>query len=153
MNFMEAVRSVLKDKYATFSGRAPRSEYWWFSLFYFLAATVLVAFGAAVFFLVGANPDNPGEPSTTALIIAGLPLIAFLFASIIPFLAVQIRRLHDRNMSAWWYVGFIVLSAVPVVGFVASIGLLVVSALKGTDGPNKFGDDPLRPRQNADVFN
>ena len=73
-------------------------------------------------------------------------------AIILPTLAVQVRRFHDRNLSGWWYLALLIVSAVPYVGFIASIAILVISALRGTEGPNKFGADPLRPEARAEVF-
>ena len=76
----------------------------------------------------------------------------FYLGILIPTIAVAVRRLHDRNMSGWWYLGFIALSFIPVVGFLASIAMLVIFCLKGTDGDNRFGPDPLRPGARADIF-
>ncbi|MBB3308640.1 uncharacterized membrane protein YhaH (DUF805 family) [Rhizobium sp. BK196] len=148
MGFTEAVRTVLREKYATFSGRASRSEYWWFYLFY-----VLVAFAFAVVAIGVATASGGvegGVPSTIIAIgaIGGL----FVLGTIIPFLAVQIRRFHDRNMSGWWYLALIILGLIPYVGFIASIAIFVISVLPGTVGPNKFGPDPLRPEVRAEVF-
>ena len=82
MSFTEAV-SVCLSKYVTFSGRARRSEYWWF---------VLLGGGVNVF---AAIVDNVAGTSIFA-IVAGLGLF-------LPGLAVAIRRLHDTNRSGWWY--------------------------------------------------
>ena len=54
-------------------------------------------------------------------------------------------------MSGWWYLGLIVLSLIPVVGFIASIAMLVLMVLPGTAGPNRFGNDP-KDIGNAGVF-
>jgi uncharacterized membrane protein YhaH (DUF805 family) len=72
-------------------------------------------------------------------------------ASFIPSIAVVVRRLHDRDMSGWWYLGFIVLQIIPLIGWIASIAFFVITVLPGTDGPNRFGPDPIDPSQ-ADVF-
>ncbi|MGO7697057.1 DUF805 domain-containing protein, partial [Rhizobium leguminosarum] len=60
MGFTEAVRTVLTQKYATFSGRASRSEYWWFVLFYTLVVLALVILALAV----GAFSDQQGGVSS-----------------------------------------------------------------------------------------
>ncbi|MGO4482317.1 DUF805 domain-containing protein [Rhizobium pisi] len=143
MGFTEAVRTVLTKKYATFSGRASRSEYWWFQLFYVLIAIILAILAA----LSGAFSINQDESS---------PLI-FIFGAIggllaLAIVSLQVRRFHDRNMSGWWYLAVIILSMVPFIGRATGIALAVLSTMKGTEGPNKFGPDPLRPDARAEVF-
>ncbi|NGM47185.1 DUF805 domain-containing protein [Rhodobacter sp. SGA-6-6] len=145
MGFKEAIDSVLKKNYANFQGRAARSEYWFFALFVFIVAGILSA-------LMFATVDfNTGQISGLGYVIIAI-LAVFYLAILIPSIAVAVRRLHDRNMSGWWYLGFIVLSAIPFVGIVASIAMLVIFCLKGTDGDNRFGPDPLRPSARADIF-
>jgi uncharacterized membrane protein YhaH (DUF805 family) len=145
MKFKEAVETCVKHKYATFSGRASRSEFWWFMLF--LTIGYLVLGGIAI---AGIDFQN-GEPGTLTFIFGGL-LAIFLIAMFIPVLATTIRRFHDRNMSGWWYLGFIALSMIPFVGIVASIAQIVIFCLKGTEGENRFGADPLSGPMDADVF-
>ncbi len=79
---------VLK-KYAVFSGRATRAEYWYFTLFNFLAFFVLAI---ADSFISGFNPE------------AGIGLLGGIYslAVLIPNIAVSVRRLHDTNRSGWW---------------------------------------------------
>lgn len=145
MGFKEAIDSVLKQNYANFQGRAARSEYWFFALFVFIVAGILTA-------LLFATVDfNTGQISGLGYVVIAV-LAVFYLAILIPSIAVAVRRLHDRNMSGWWYLGFIVLSAIPFVGIVASIAMLVIFCLKGTDGDNRFGPDPLRPSARADIF-
>ncbi|MFQ1699424.1 DUF805 domain-containing protein [Loktanella agnita] len=112
---MTAVRTVLKDKYADFSGRARRSEFWWFALFSFAANLVAT-------FIFG---------------MIGLGFVAYIvsLALLVPGIAVAVRRLHDRDMIGWWCL----IALVPLVG---GIALLVICALEGTKGPNKYGADP-----------
>ncbi len=66
-------------------------------------------------------------------------------------IAVAVRRLHDRNLSGWWYLAATLFGFIPVIGFLGSIAFLVVMLLPGTDGPNRFGEDPKDPHS-ADVF-
>lgn len=148
MGFTEAVRTVFKQKYATFSGRASRSEYWWSYLAYFL---VMVVF---VFVFGGMFAAFVGEGSSSPLIVMALVggLFVLLLAAFWPAIAVQVRRFHDRNISGWWYLALFILSMVPYVGVIAGIAILVISVLRGTEGPNKFGPDPLRPEARAEVF-
>lgn len=145
MGFKEAIDSVLKQNYANFQGRAARSEYWFFALFVGIIAVVLTGL-----LMLGMNFQT-GEITGLGYVIIAV-LVVFYLGILIPSIAVAVRRLHDRNMSGWWYLGFIVLSAIPFVGIVASIAMLVIFCLKGTDGDNRFGPDPLRPSARADIF-
>ena len=72
----------------------------------------------------------------------GILLAVWWLAILIPGVAVGVRRLHDRNLTGWWYLGFVVLSFVPVVSFISWIAFLVIMALPGTPGPNRFGPSP-----------
>jgi uncharacterized membrane protein YhaH (DUF805 family) len=148
-------------KYATFSGRARRAEYWWFYLF-----TILLSIATSI---------------VDAVI--GFPAVNILatLAIIIPSLAVGVRRLHDTNRSGWWLLapigvliptygvaiamglggalgglagsgaaagaGFGGAVIVLIIGGLAvlaiSILLLVWFCSRGTEGPNRYGPDPL----------
>ncbi len=122
MNFSEAVKSCF-SKYVDFSGRAPRSEYWWFHLFYvgcFLGLSLVSIFVLNV--------------ALTALILS-LAWLAVVLGMILPSLAVGVRRLHDQDKSGWWYV-IVFLPFGPLI-------LLIFFVLEGTEGPNRFGPDPL----------
>ncbi len=139
-------------RYAEFSGRSRRMEYWMFALLNVivmsLIAMLMVAGGFTMSALAsGAPPEAPG-----ILFWLGAGLLGiYVLAIIVPSIAVTIRRLHDRDMSGWWYLGFILLSMIPMVGFIASIAMLVIFFLPGTPGPNRFGTDPKDPTS-AEVF-
>ena len=142
-------------RYADFNGRSRRMEYWMFALFNLI---VMVVLGGIGFVGVGGMEtlmaaETGATPQIGALGYLGFGLLGiYALATIIPNIAVVVRRLHDRDMSGWWYLGFIALSFIPVVGFLASIAMLVIFCLKGTDGDNRFGPDPLRPGARADIF-
>ncbi|MDG4835009.1 MULTISPECIES: DUF805 domain-containing protein [unclassified Micromonospora] len=121
MSFIDAVKSVL-SKYVGFTGRARRSEYWWFALF-----TILVSIVASI--LDGALGLD-FEGSTTGLI----GLVASL-ALLLPSLAVGVRRLHDTDRTGWW----LLIALVPLVGFIV---LIVFFVLDSTPGTNRFGPNP-----------
>ena len=142
--------------YPAIAGRSSRREFWMFALFNLI---VLVVFVALFFAFAGGaaslDPSNLGG----AMVGAGLGLMLLLF---IPFyvwlllagvasLAVTVRRFHDLNLSGWIYVVFIVLSVVPFVNILSSIALLVLMCLRGTQGANKFGEDPT-DTSGAEVF-
>jgi uncharacterized membrane protein YhaH (DUF805 family) len=117
MTFQDAVKSVLTTNYANFSGRARRSEYWWYVLFVFIASLVLGFIDQQV---IG----------------VGLLQGIFGLATLIPGIAVGVRRLHDRDMSGWWLlIGF-----VPLIGWLILIYLL---ATPGVAGENRFGPEPV----------
>lgn len=123
MSFSAAVKSCLTN-YVTFSGRARRSEYWWFVLFNVLVSIVAWLLDAAA-----------GNQVFTALVGAGLFL---------PNLAVLARRLHDRGRSGFW----IFIALVPVVG---AIVLLVFVCQDSTPGENAYGPSPKEFAQGAPV--
>ena len=130
MSFVESVRTCF-SKYVTFSGRAARSEFWWFVLFVFATQIVLSWVDIALW---GTTEVGPGSiaGSTDTPILSGL----FGLATLLPMISVAVRRLHDRDKSGWWYW----LGLIPLVGFII---LIVWFATEGTRGANRFGADPL----------
>jgi uncharacterized membrane protein YhaH (DUF805 family) len=121
MGIQQAVATCL-SKYMTFDGRATRAEYWWWALFVLAVAVILVVAGNVVL----------GWDSGAGGVLAGL----FILATVLPGLAVSIRRLHDTDHSGWWF--FIQL--VPAIGDLWYLYFMVIS---GTQGPNRFGDGLL----------
>ncbi|MBI1838180.1 MAG: DUF805 domain-containing protein [Flavobacteriia bacterium] len=113
--------TVLK-KYATFSGRARRKEYWMFVLFHI------------IFLIVAAILDS-SFGTTLPNIPYGLIYILYSLFVFIPALAVTVRRLHDVNKSGWW----IFISLIPLIG---GIWLLVLQVTEGDSGSNEYGSDP-----------
>ncbi|HTN13930.1 MAG TPA: DUF805 domain-containing protein [Sphingomonadaceae bacterium] len=152
-------------RYFDFSGRSRRMEFWMFTLLNVIVACVLAGpFYVQMISAVMTSAQMAGQgaeynesmmaaslmSSPVSLAMMGLYGIYALFA-LIPSLAVTVRRLHDRNLSGWWYLGMIVASFVPLVGLLAGLAFLVVMFLDGTPGPNRFGPDP-KGRANAEVF-
>lgn len=141
-------------RYADFNGRSRRMEYWMFALFNLI---VMVVLGGITFAGIGGMDammaSTPGAmPQFGALAYLGGGLLGlYLLATLVPNIAVVVRRLHDRDMSGWWYLGVIVAGMIPLVGTLVSLGFLVLMFLPGTPGPNRFGPDPKDPAQ-ADVF-
>ncbi len=111
-------------KYARFRGRSTRREYWQFMLVYLLITMALAVADRVLGLMV-----SPGSK-------AGLLGWLFTLSMLLPSLAVSIRRLHDRDLSAW----FMLLGLIPLLG---SAILLVLAALPGTRGDNRHGPDPL----------
>ena len=112
----------LTKKYACFSGRARRQEYWLFVLFNFIAAFVVGFVGGI---LAGAT---------------GVAAFAFLgtiynLAVLIPGLAVLARRLHDTGRSGWWFL----IAIIPLIGWIV---LIVFCCLDSQPGDNQYGPNP-----------
>jgi uncharacterized membrane protein YhaH (DUF805 family) len=119
MNFGQAITAGFQN-YVNFSGRAIRSEFWYWFLFVVLVVIASSVIDAVLFSELELSPIST---------LAGLALI-------LPGIAISIRRLHDLDRSGWWYL----LVFVPLVG---GIILLIWNCMRGTVGPNRFGPDPL----------
>lgn len=117
MDFMQAVKTVLNN-YANFNDRSRRSEYWWWALAYFIAYIAIYTAGSIL---------GLGEILATLL---GLALL-------IPNIAVAVRRFHDIGKSGWW----LLIAFIPILGFIALIYFFV----QPSEGPNRFGEGPLKP--------
>ena len=136
-------------RYAQFDGRSRRKEYWSFVVLNVIIYAVLTA----MMFAGGLSGYFDSAPIVSAPVffvgagIAGLYWLAALF----PTVAVTVRRLHDRDLSGWWYLGSVVASLIPVIGLLAGIALFIVMLLPGTPGPNRFGLDPRDP-SGSEVF-
>jgi uncharacterized membrane protein YhaH (DUF805 family) len=112
MGFTDAIKSGFSN-YVNFEGRASRSAYWYWFLFAFIATLILAIIDAKV---IGAQVTE------------GL----FSLATLLPGIAVGVRRLHDTDRSGWWFL----IAFIPLIG---GILLLVWFATAGTQGANRFG--------------
>jgi uncharacterized membrane protein YhaH (DUF805 family) len=119
MSFGEAISSVLRN-YATFSGRAPRSEYWYWAFFLLIVSVIAMAVDLMVFAESGYNPVG----------------MAVSLGLLLPNISVAVRRLHDIGRTGWWF-----LIAFTIIGIIL---LIVWACTKGTAGPNGYGQDPIR---------
>ena len=108
-------------KYAVFSGRARRKEYWMFFLFNLIITFVL----GFIEGIVGIAPEIDQSVLVTI----------YQLAVLIPSIAVGVRRMHDTDHSGWWLL-------VPIVN-------LVFAVSEGTRGDNRFGSDPKAISQTA----
>lgn len=121
MDFMTAVKTCLTKKYVTFSGRALRSEYWFFYLFIVLGGIAATIIDVAI---LGRSVDDFG------------PIHAiFTLGTILPLIAAGARRLHDTDRSGWWQL----IIFIPVIGVIV---LIVFMATKGSESDNRFGAAP-----------
>ena len=123
MNLMTAVKTVL-GKYADFSGRARRSEYWYWALAYAIAF-----FGIAIIYALGA------AVSSGFAALGMLAFLALIFGTFLPYLAVTVRRLHDSGKPG----AYILFNLIPFAG---PILLLVFTVADSQPGDNQYGPNP-----------
>lgn len=121
MSFGASVKTCF-SKYATFKGRARRSEYWWFCLLNFIAGIVTVVLD----YQMGTINIELGIGALSGL----YSLIVFL-----PGLAVSVRRLHDTGHSGWNYL----LTFIPIIG---SLFLLYFFVCDSAPEENRYGKSP-----------
>jgi uncharacterized membrane protein YhaH (DUF805 family) len=129
MSFGDAITTCLR-KYAVFSGRAGRPEYWWFVLFNVIVSFVTSILDSALGLDYGAGTSSNGVLSTIATLLL-----------LVPNLAVGSRRLHDSGRSAWW----LLIALVPCVGFI----VLIIFFCQASQGPNQHGPGPEAPARRA----
>ena len=152
MGPIPAVKSVLLRNYRTFSGRASRSELWWFYLMNMIAQSVIMLLLWEAFWLIlgtdAANEYFAGiiqsgvEEEVTVVygVLLGFGLILLIapLAVLLPTLAVSVRRLHDTGRSGWW----MLLGMIPLVNCVGGIVLLLFFVMEGNSHVNAYGDVP-----------
>ena len=114
MKLTESISTCLK-KTLVFEGRASLSEFWWFQLVLIISLWI----------------SSITDPSVFSIFFLGLFLIMLISS-----LSAGVRRLHDTNRVGWW----VLITLIPLVG---AIWLIVLFCLKGSEGENRFGGDPL----------
>ena len=117
---MEWYLTVLR-KYAEFSGRARRMEFWMFTLI-----NILISIGLSIIDAIIGTTYGAGS---------GILSTIYGLAVLIPSLAVGVRRLHDTGRTGWW----LLIGLVPCIGFIV---LIVFFATEGQRGDNQYGPDP-----------
>lgn len=126
--FGQAIKRFFK-KYATFSGRASRSEYWWVILMNALIATVLSVWANVT--LIGSIDPYTNELTGYSFMIPSVAILLYWLAVLVPGLALLSRRLHDGGFSAW----FMLLGLIPFAG---SIAILVFALLPSNPEGARF---------------
>lgn len=132
MSFQEAVQTVF-NKYATFEGRARRSEYWYFTLFVFCVNFVIRVLASIV-----------GGSNVLATVLAGVSTI-FSLGVLVPQIAVAVRRLHDIGKSGWFYL----IGLIPVIGWIL---VLVWFCTDSQPGDNQYGPNPKTDNYMDNVY-
>ena len=128
MGFMDALTSVFRNNYATFSGRASRSEYWWSYL-----GTAIISMIAQIVAFAGAAALLDVNKSLAGAILIVLAVV--ILGIIIPALAVSVRRMHDTGRSGW----MLLLVFIPCIGII----LVIVWFLDaGQPHVNAYGSVP-----------
>ncbi|SNS46807.1 Uncharacterized membrane protein YhaH, DUF805 family [Sphingomonas laterariae] len=136
-------------RYAQFSGRSRRKEYWMFVLLVFIIYVIAMFLDSMLGF--GTTSRYADLSDTSAAVgfnsQGGILTAIAMLALFLPSLAVGVRRLHDTDRSGWW----ILIGLVPIIG---TIVLLVFYCTDGTKGPNRFGPDPKgdTPAELAEKF-
>ena len=113
MNFIESIQTCYK-KFFDFSGRASKSEYWWFQLYGIIIYGLLFVFKGDLVLLFS----------------------ILSIANTIPLWAAAVRRLHDTNKSGW----MALISVIPLIG----LYIIVLLIADGTKGKNRFGPKPKK---------
>ena len=177
MNFGEALDSALIKKYAVFSGRACRAEW-----FYFLLFTVLLTAGVSMvgaFFSVSTIDveflSTLSEEEAQSYILESGSLsylkwisLAMSAALLIPQVSVTVRRLQDLDLSYFWVIPYLIASILSLYTLIDMTGIqnarlnsisLLISIIyiigflrKGDAGKNRFGNDPLEPKTDSDTY-
>ena len=127
-NFNHYFLDVVKNNYANFNGRATRSQYWYFVLFYLLISIVL-----SLIDLYAINPAMGMTPEEAAQ--GGILSVVFALAMLLPQIGLGIRRLHDTGKSGWWYL----IIVIPVIG---ALVLLFFFVTDSQIGDNEYGANP-----------
>jgi uncharacterized membrane protein YhaH (DUF805 family) len=123
---IEWYKIAMFQNYSNFSGRARRSEYWYFRLATAVIFFALIAFAGLLAIVAG---------GALAFQIAIAIFFIYILLSVIPSLAVTVRRMHDLGKSGW----NVLISFIPLVG---PIWFLVLLATEGEQGENYYGPDP-----------
>ena len=133
MPFWTAVKTCFR-KYFDFTGRARRSEYWWFILFYTIVLLIWIFLTSIIMALGLYHGDSNMYPLSGIFTSAGIMMVPIL-VFIIPQYAAQTRRLHDTGRSGWWVVASIVFSLAYLVTYCFSVlKPLIENGSKGFEG-------------------
>lgn len=133
MDFQTAVRTCLQNKYASFSGRAGRPEFWWFVLFGIIARIVAIILDRILFGGNSVHVDTATGSMSMSYNPGYIGLLVAL-ALLVPSIAVGSRRMHDIGKSGWWQL----IGIIPVIGWI----LVIYWFAQPSQGPNAYGTAP-----------
>ena len=140
MGFVEAIKSGF-SKYVTFSGRASRSEYWYWVLFVVIVQIIGNILDALAGTRIRSTDVTTATGETVTVWTSTYNNVGYISGIVglillLPSISVAVRRLHDTDRSGWWWW----LNLIPCVGWII---LIVFYVLPGTPGPNRFGPPPV----------
>ena len=121
-------------RYFDFHGRSRRREY---SMFVLLVIAAILLAGIAMAVAKGSF-QTQADFSRTFTVWAGFAMVPL----IVPLIAVTVRRLHDLGLSGWWLVALPIGAAIPAIDTLVSLAHVIVMALPGRKGANRFGENP-----------
>ena len=130
------------DLFLSFNGRINRAKWWLGLLVLFIVQMVLWMILGSMFGLSAMGSFDPNDPAAAEAMMGqmstfAIPMLILIAVMLYPTLALYAKRWHDRNKSGWW-------SLIMVVPMVGAIWILVeLGILRGTDGDNDYGPDPL----------
>ena len=149
VSFPQAVKMFFSRSF-DFQGRSSRSEYWWAQLFIVIVFVLLMAFAVSAYSREFEGVYESGIPINFEVQMSVLGL--FLLVIIIPNIALSVRRFHDLNQTGWLVLAFWFGARIPMLGILVFLANIIVFIMRGSSGPNDYGDDPLNPHSDLGVF-
>ncbi len=144
ISFKDSIARFYKG-FVKFDGRAPRSEYWWNILFqaivWVLCFAVMIISSEVPLSLMLQEDLGYSEMSILGNIFAVI-FIIFVLVNILPNIALAVRRFHDLDQTGWLVLVFFIVGLIPIIGSVLSLAQYIWYIFPGTNGPNKYDDDP-----------
>ena len=129
MSFNDAVTNCLINNYMNFSGRASKSEYWWFLLFSFIIGFIA---GLIDYFAFGVQ--------------VGFATLIMLIVIALPSIALTVRRIHDFGQSGWLFL-------FTIIPYIGSIIILIFGIMEGEEYPNQYGEVPTNIiKKNTNIY-
>ncbi|MFN3943940.1 MAG: DUF805 domain-containing protein [Allosphingosinicella sp.] len=125
-------------RYAQFSGRSRRKEFWMFVLGTIVFTILYLLIAGNLFVDAGPGDEEMGSAYAVEVTASDPLIFPLMLVLLIPSLAVQVRRFHDQDKTGW----LVLLNLVPFLGFFIIVAFMCI---EGTRGPNRYGPDPKAP--------
>ncbi|UXN07097.1 DUF805 domain-containing protein [Bartonella sp. HY761] len=144
MNFKTSLHTCFTHKYASTTGRASRSEYWWFALVFNII--YLILFLTLTYFIEPMDPQKPIYWLSLPLLL--IPFVIFF----IPFASVSIRRFHDIGMAGWHFWFVLIALQMPYVGEAPWLYYIYLLCKEGSPDSNRYGKNPFAKMEYQKIF-